>query len=99
MIGNFNFTKTPITLQGHRFDIDMFILQVKGSGIILGVKWLQDLGDITKNYKNLTMQFEWDNQQVFLRGKDAPPRPISYNNLFSLMGVDSEADIFELIPL
>ncbi|KAG6420708.1 hypothetical protein SASPL_117245 [Salvia splendens] len=88
---------TPINLQGHQFGIDLFVLQVKGPDIILGVQWLQDLGDITKNYRNLTMRFEWNDQPVFLRGEDAPPRPISYNNLFSLISTDSEADIFELL--
>ncbi|KAG6400729.1 hypothetical protein SASPL_137571 [Salvia splendens] len=48
---------TPVTLQGHRFEIDLFIHQVKGPDIILGVKWLQDLSDITKNFRNLTMKF------------------------------------------
>ncbi|KAG6417345.1 hypothetical protein SASPL_119499 [Salvia splendens] len=88
---------TPINLQGHQFGIDLFVLQVKGPDIILGVQWLQDLGDITKNYRNLTMRFEWNDQPVFLRGEDAPPLPISYNNLFSLISTDSEADIFELL--
>ncbi|KAG6435987.1 hypothetical protein SASPL_100868 [Salvia splendens] len=88
-----------LSLPGHRFEIDLFILQVKGPDIILGVQWLQDLGDITKNYRNLTMKFEWNDQPMFLRGEDAPPRPISYNNLFSLIGMELEADVFELVTV
>ena len=89
----------PINLQGHRFEIDLFVLQVKGPDIILGVQWLQNLGDITKNYRNLTMRFDWNDQPVFLRGEDAPPRPISYNNLFSLISTEAGADVFELLPV
>ncbi|XP_042035274.1 uncharacterized protein LOC121781613 [Salvia splendens] len=85
--------------RGHQFGIDLYVLQVKSPDFILGVQWLQDLGDITKNYRNLTMRFEWNDQPVFLRGEDAPPRPISYNNLFSFISSDSEADIFELLPV
>ncbi|KAG6400800.1 hypothetical protein SASPL_137643 [Salvia splendens] len=51
---------TPINLQGHQFEIDLFVLQVKGPDIILGVQWLQDLGDITNNCRNLAMRFDWN---------------------------------------
>ena len=44
---------TPISLQGHMFAIDLFILQVEGPDIILGVEWLQDLGEVTKNYRTV----------------------------------------------
>ncbi|KAG6417851.1 hypothetical protein SASPL_120046 [Salvia splendens] len=47
----------PISpFRGNHFDIDLFILQVKGPDVILGVQWLQDLGDVTKNYSDLTMR-------------------------------------------
>lgn len=36
--------RTPITMQGYSFEIDLFILQVKGPDVILGVQWLQELG-------------------------------------------------------
>lgn len=48
---------TPIMIQGHLFEIDLFILPVKGPDVILGVQWLQDLGDITQNFHHLTMRF------------------------------------------
>ena len=49
---------TPLTLQGHPFDINLFLLQLEGPDVILGVQWLQDLGDVTKNYRTHTMKFE-----------------------------------------
>ncbi|KAG6400710.1 hypothetical protein SASPL_137552 [Salvia splendens] len=58
----FTCLNTPVTLQGHQFEIDLFILQVKDPDIILGVQWQHDLDDITKNYWNLTMKFDWNNQ-------------------------------------
>ena len=89
--------KTQIMLQGNSFDIDLFILQVKGSDVILGVQWLQDLGDVTKNFQTLTMQFKWDNKTIFLQGDGAEPRRISYNGLFSLIDHEPDCELFELI--
>ncbi|KAG6382962.1 hypothetical protein SASPL_157305 [Salvia splendens] len=89
--------QTPISLQGNHFDIDLFILQVKGPDIILGVQWLQELGDVTKNYRDLTMRFNWADHSVFLRGDGANPRQISYNNLFALVGQEPDCEIFELV--
>ncbi|KAG6408291.1 hypothetical protein SASPL_131296 [Salvia splendens] len=57
---------TPISLHGHMFAIDLFILQVEGPDIILGVQLLQDLGEVTKNYKTLSMKFKWEDRLITL---------------------------------
>lgn len=36
---------TLLSLQGYPFEIYLFLLQVEGPDVILGVQWLQDLGD------------------------------------------------------
>lgn len=84
-------------MQGNTFDIDLFILQVKGPDVILGVQWLQELGDVTKNYRNLTMKFDWAEKPIFLQGDSANPKQISYNNLFSLIGHEPKCELFELV--
>lgn len=91
--------KTPILLQGQHFDIDLFVLQVEGLDIILGVQWLQELGDVTKNYRSLTMKFEWDNKPIKLQGDGADLRPVSYHSLFSLIAREPEAEFFEIFPV
>ena len=90
---------TPISLQGHRFDIDLFLLQVEGPDVILGVQWLQVLGKVAIDFRDLSMEFMWKNMSILLQGEDIPPKRISYNSLFSLIGQDRESDIFEIIPL
>ena len=65
--------------------------------MILGVQWLQDLGDVTKNYRDLTMKFDWADSRVCLTGEGAQPRQISYNNLFSLIGQEPDCEVFELV--
>ncbi|KAL1533371.1 hypothetical protein AAHA92_33261 [Salvia divinorum] len=91
--------QTLIVLQGHKFDIDLFILKVKGPDVVLGVQWLQDLGDVTNNYQKLTMTFDWDALPVILHGEGPSPRPISYNALFHLLARDPPYELFELVPL
>lgn len=54
---NYACLKTPISLHGHDFDIDLFILQVEGPDVILGVQWLQDLGKVSIDFRDLTMEF------------------------------------------
>ncbi|KAG6385348.1 hypothetical protein SASPL_154181 [Salvia splendens] len=89
--------QTPNSLHATVFYIDLFILQVEGPDIILGVQWLQDLGDVTQNFHNRTMKFDWADQTVFLKGENAQPRQISYNNLFALVDQEPDCEIFELI--
>ncbi|KAG6422036.1 hypothetical protein SASPL_118597 [Salvia splendens] len=90
---------TPISLQGNCFDIDLFLLQVEGPDVILGVQWLQELGKVALDFRHLTMEFLWNQSRVTLTGEDKPPRQVSYNNLFSLISHDSESDLFEIVPL
>ena len=91
--------QTPIILQGHNFDIDLFILRVEGPDVILGVQWLQDLGDVTNNFRDLTMRFTKGDQNILLQGEGGQPRRISYNNLFSLFVTEPEAEIFEIVAV
>ncbi|KAG6397659.1 hypothetical protein SASPL_143829 [Salvia splendens] len=90
---------TPIYLQGTCFDIDLFLLQVEGPDVILGVQWLQDLGKVLLDFRDLTMEFNWKESPVLLKGEDRHPKRISYNNLFSLIGQDRESEIFEIVAL
>lgn len=46
-----------ITIQGAEVQTDLFVLAMGGANVVLGVQWLETLGDITINHKNLTMEF------------------------------------------
>ncbi|GAV58488.1 RVP_2 domain-containing protein [Cephalotus follicularis] len=47
----------PITLQGHEFQLDLYILTIKGAEVVLGIQWLELLGPVITDYKKLTMKF------------------------------------------
>lgn len=47
-----------LCIQGTEFVVDLFILEIKGSEIVLGVQWLIELGTVKTNYRDLIMEFQ-----------------------------------------
>nr|GEV74561.1 hypothetical protein [Tanacetum cinerariifolium] len=56
------------TLQGVEFTSDVFILPLGGCELVLGVQWLSILGDIKWNFKDLIMDFVYNDRRMVLRG-------------------------------
>jgi hypothetical protein len=46
----------------------MFVIDMGGCEIVLGVEWLHTLGPITMEFKALTMQFQQEGQQYKFQG-------------------------------
>ena len=65
-----------VSIQGHSFTLDLFLLPICGADIELGVQWLKLLGPITTNYQALTMTFVHMGRKITFR-VDAPPLPSS----------------------
>lgn len=63
----------PLQLQGHSFSIDLFVLDIEGPHVVLGVQWLQQLGKVTHDYATPTMEFSWQGQPITLVGDSVPP--------------------------
>ncbi|VFQ89359.1 unnamed protein product [Cuscuta campestris] len=89
--------QTPLFLQGNTFDVDLFILEIHGPDIVLGVQWLQTLGKVSQDYANLTMEFSYQGKAVLLQGDNQPPRPIAYNHLWALTSRASDLEFYELV--
>ncbi|CAH9072256.1 unnamed protein product [Cuscuta europaea] len=71
-----------LTLQGHQFVVDLYVLPIQGPDVVLGVQWLQELGKVTHDYSKLTMECYWHKKPIFLRGEpSAQPKQIGYNHL------------------
>lgn len=58
----------PVAVQNMKFSTDMYLLMLAGCDVVLGVQWLQELGSILGNFRNLTMQFTYHNTLFVLRG-------------------------------
>ncbi|CAA0841262.1 Unknown protein, partial [Striga hermonthica] len=48
----------PIEFQGVTVKADLFALPLVGPDVVLGVQWLEGLGDVTTNYRKGVMKFE-----------------------------------------
>lgn len=66
----------PISIQGHRFTIDLFSLPLSGTDIVLWVQWLKQLGRVTTYYNSLTMTFSHLGHLIALHA-DVPIQPAS----------------------
>lgn len=58
----------PITMQGHRFLVDLYLLPIFGTEVVLGVQWLASLGPIIFDYANLFMEFSIKGKSFHLDG-------------------------------
>ncbi|VFQ94532.1 unnamed protein product [Cuscuta campestris] len=87
-----------MTRRGHLFEIDLFMLEVHGPDIVLGVQWLQTLGKVAHDYAKLTMEFLWNGTTVTLRGDMPKPRPVSFNQLRAMLASPTPVDLYELVP-
>ncbi|VFQ76597.1 unnamed protein product [Cuscuta campestris] len=95
---SYNCPRTPLSLQGHLFEIDLFLLEVHGPDIVLGVQWLQTLGKVSHDYAKLTMEFVWNGETITLRGDTPEPRSVSFNRLSAMLLSSTPVDLYELVP-
>lgn len=64
------FDKVSVNLQGTKFELTFFSLPLSGLDLVLGIQWLEMLGSVVCNWKQLTMDFIWNNQAQRLQGLD-----------------------------
>ncbi|KAK8579978.1 hypothetical protein V6N12_070271 [Hibiscus sabdariffa] len=62
------FDNVPIHLQGIPFVLTLYDLPSSGLDLVLGVHWLEQLGTVICNWKQLTMEFQWNNETHKLQG-------------------------------
>ncbi|RVW63788.1 Transposon Tf2-2 polyprotein [Vitis vinifera] len=64
------YDKVWVELQGTKFYLTLFSLPLSGLDLVLSVQWLEMLGSVVCNWKQLTMDFIWENQDRRLQGVD-----------------------------
>ena len=56
-------------IQGYQFDTSLYLLDLQGSNVVLGMQWLQTLGCVSHNWENLTMEFSKTGKNYFIEGE------------------------------
>lgn len=54
-------------MQGVCFNTNVFIMELKNYDMILDIQWLETLGNIVSNYKDLWMPFSWQSKEVTIK--------------------------------
>ncbi|KAL4318769.1 hypothetical protein GQ457_18G015560 [Hibiscus cannabinus] len=66
------FENVHVLLQGIPFSLTLYSLPLIGLDLVLGVQWLEKLGTVICNWKQMTMKFRWNNHIQQLQGADVP---------------------------
>lgn len=56
------------SLQGTQFTTDVLLLPLGSCDMVLGVQWLETLGEIKWNFKQMRMEFMYQDRKHVLRG-------------------------------
>ncbi|VFQ67022.1 unnamed protein product [Cuscuta campestris] len=89
--------QTPLSVQGHCFEVDLYLLAIHGPDVVLGVQWLQTLGKVAHDYSQMTMEFAWKGGTVTLRGDLPHLRPLTYSQFCTLVASSDAQDFYELL--
>jgi hypothetical protein len=66
------FDEVQVNMQDIQFSLTLYSLPLVGLDMVLGVQWLEMLGSVVCNWKQLTMDFHWDKQARRLQGINQP---------------------------
>lgn len=61
------FKAVPIQVQGVTIRADLFAIPLGGIDIVLGIQWLEELGEVVTDYKAGTMKFRWGDGMATLK--------------------------------
>lgn len=58
----------PLTINSNNFTADLHLIPFHGADVVLGVTWMENLGDVSFNYRNHTINFMVSIRIVMLSG-------------------------------
>ncbi|VFR00835.1 unnamed protein product [Cuscuta campestris] len=76
--------EVDVTADISSLHIDLYVLQIHGHDVVLGVQWLRQLGRVAHDYEKVTMEFTWLGQGVTLRGESPTAKLMTFNQLRTL---------------
>ncbi|GJY58212.1 hypothetical protein Tco_0458104 [Tanacetum coccineum] len=91
------------SLVGHKspdlfsYGVDLYVLPMTGPDIVLGIQWLQQLGKVTHDYSQQTMEFTWLERGYKLQGDDSLRiKQISLRHMRGLLETYNIYGVYEL---
>jgi hypothetical protein len=63
-----HYENVPLQIGRYHLKSHIFSIEMDGSDIVLGVKWIRTLGPITMDFKDLTVEFQPEGQPYKLEG-------------------------------
>lgn len=89
--------QVSLVVQDTKIVVDLYVLEVTGCDIVLGIQWLAELGNIVANFKKMMISFMLDGRHVQFQGDSLiNPEPLSHKLLQKSISHDSVAGIFAL---
>ncbi|VFQ75520.1 unnamed protein product [Cuscuta campestris] len=87
-----------LLMQTHLFLVDLFVLQIHGQDLVLGVQWLQQLSKVAQDFAQLTLEFTWEGNLVQLRG-GTTPKQVFFSMFKALSTGQQVVAYYEMLPL
>ncbi|OMO54256.1 Retrotransposon gag protein [Corchorus olitorius] len=90
-----------VTLQSHSFQLDLFLLDISGADLVLGIQWLAQLGPLLADFSIPSISFVHKGSLITLLGQHLqPPTQLSAAQLKKLAQNNSllSAQLLTLIP-
>lgn len=88
-----------ILIQGHEFNLDLYVMALGGTNLVQGVAWLKLLGPFTTDYSLLTMSFVYHRQPITIQDDiNSGPSEITPGQVKRLMSTQRVATLFQLLP-
>ncbi|CAH9140159.1 unnamed protein product [Cuscuta epithymum] len=84
------YSQLPVNLGPVTMSLDCYLFPLGGVDIILGMAWLETLGDVTANFAKQILKFKVDDQLVQLVGDPSLSRlPMTFNSLERMTYIDT----------
>ena len=87
------------TLHGSSFPTDVLLLPLENYDMVLGIQWLETLGEIRWDFKHLRMEFEVNGQRHVLRGGSVDLKTVNVKQLHKILSHSSGCSLIQLYSL
>lgn len=88
---------TLVILEGHKFWVPFYVMDIEGAELVLGMEWLRALGRTTTDFSVPSMSFLKDDTTCTLVGQPMqPPTPTTFNHLKRMLDTDFVAELHTL---